>query len=186
MSNTQLETLFEAARDGDDDALASLYEVVYAELKLLARVVRRNDPSETLNTTALVHEAYEKLLPAQIATVENRSHFLRLAARAMRFVVVDGARKRKAEKRGGNLNRVTLDEEIQAGTVDPSSIVAVEDALSQLEKVDVRKARVVECRFFAGLTAAETAQALDISVPTVQRDWRAARAWLAAELKGLQ
>ncbi len=184
MSTANLETLFSAARDGDEDALSSLYEVVYSELKLLAHVVRRNDPSETLNTTALVHEAYEKLIPANISNVENRAHFLRLAARAMRFVVVDGARRRRAEKRGGNLNRVTLNEEVQAGLVDPSSIVEVEDALTRLEQVDVRKARVVECRFFAGLTAKETAQALDISVPTVQRDWRAARAWLAAELTG--
>lgn len=186
MSTEDIEILFRAARDGDEDALASLYELVYAELKLLARVVRRNDPSETLNTTALVHEAYEKLVPANMGNVENRSHFLRLAARAMRFVVVDGARKRHAKKRGGNLHRVTLNEDVQAGTIDPVAIVEVEDALTQLEKVDPRKARVVECRFFAGLTAEETAQALAISVPTVQRDWRAARSWLAAELKGPQ
>ncbi|NND71560.1 MAG: sigma-70 family RNA polymerase sigma factor [Rhodothermales bacterium] len=186
MSAKDLTTLFDEARNGDARAFDTLFERVYAELKKLARVVRSDSSSETMNTTALVHEAYERLLPGGELHIEDRSHFFRLAARAMRFVLVDSARKQSASKRGGSWQKVTLSEEHHSDAVDADSVIALDDALRELESMDERKARVVECRYFAGLTIEETAVALSVSTPTVERDWRAARAWLAANLSEAQ
>lgn len=171
-----LTALIVAARDGDEAAFSTLYDRLYDELHRLARVVRAGRGSPTLNTTALVHEAYIKLVPGRGFAATDRLHFLRIAARAMRQVLVDAARRRRTREAG----RVLL--EVDAGTgPDPLStdILMLDAALTRLEQLNPRQASVVECRFFAGLTVQDTAAALDISEPTVKRDWRVARAWLA-------
>ena len=175
--------LLHKARGGDSSAFDELFGVVYGELRRLAHVVRGNRAGETLNTTALVHEAYERLVPAENIEVENRAHFFRLAARAMRFVLTDAARRRAAEKRGGDRVVVTFDERIHQNPVHLEDVIALDDALNRLEDMDERQAHVVECRFFAGLSVEETAHALGVGSATVKRDWRAARAWLAHELR---
>lgn len=179
MRDQNITQLLEAARSGDEAAFDALYASVYDELKKLARKVRSGKGLDTLNTTALVHEAYERLVPKADHQIENRAHFFRLAARAMRFILVDSARRRSARKRGGREKAVTFDEQTHAVEMQAEALLSLDEALSQLASVDTRKAQVVECRYFAGLTIDDTAQALSISAPTVQRDWRAARAWLA-------
>jgi len=171
--------LIRAARDGDREAVDRLFSLAYGELHRLARVVRSRGASQTLNTTALVHEAYLKLRPEQGLTVEDRAHFTYIVARAMRQVVVDAARRKAADKRGGGNAPVTLDESLRAAPVRAEQLIRLEDALRELEQVDPRRARIVECRFFGGLTVEETAVALGVSTPTIKRDWRVARAWLA-------
>jgi RNA polymerase sigma factor (TIGR02999 family) len=175
--------LLHAARAGDDDALDRLFPIVYQELRRLARVVRRGKASETLNTTALVHEAYLKLVPSADVNWQSRKHFMRVAARAMRQVLVSAARRRHAQKRGGDQVDVTFEEGVHGDTLDLDTLIALDDALARLEALDSRQAQIVECRFFAGLTIEETADALGVSSSTVSRNWRAARAWLAALLR---
>ncbi len=182
MPDQTITSLLEAVREGSEDAFEELYARVYGELKKLARKVRSGHSSETLNTTALVHEAYERLAPGADAQVENQRHFFRLAARAMRFILIDSARKRHAIKRGGSATQITFNEDQHVSAIDLQDLLSLNEALTRLETIDERKARVVECRYFAGLTIEDTAQALSISPPTVQRDWRAARAWLASEM----
>ena len=179
-SVTQLLT---SARQGDARAFDELFAVVYGELRRLAHVVRQDRAGVTLKTTELVHEAYERLVPGEGIRLENRAHFFRLAARAMRFVLTDHARRRAAEKRGGNQIVVTFDEALHQKSVTIENVVALDDALTRLEDLDARQASVVECRFFAGLSVEETAHALGVGPATVKRDWRAARAWLANELR---
>lgn len=183
--------LLRAAGDGDDEALERLYTVLYDELRGLAHVVRRDGGPETLNTTALVHEAYVRLVPSRDLDWKDRRHFLRVAARAMRQVLIRAAERRTAEKRGGDRDPVTLDEELgaagiseSAGALEPETVLSLNRALEELAGIDARKAEVVECRFFAGLSVEETADVLDVSTATVKRDWRAARAWLARALDG--
>ncbi len=176
--------LLHAASDGDSGALDRLFPIVYDELRRLARVVRRGKAGQTLNTTALVHEAYLKLTPSREMDWNDRKHFMRVAARAMRQVLVSAARKRTALKRGGDEVDVSFDEAVHGSTVRLDRFLALDDLLTRFEAVAPRQAKVVECRFFAGLTIPETADALDVSEATVNRDWRAARAWLAARLKG--
>ncbi len=173
--------LLHSARKGDTEALDQLIPLVYDELRRLAHVVRRDRGYATINTTGLVHEAYEKLLPSEVEW-QDRTHFFRVAARAMRQVLIDGARKRQAEKRGGINKDVTFDEQLYERPINDEELIVLDDALDRLAQMDRRQARIVECRFFAGLTVEETATALDISAPTVYRDWRAARAWLATQL----
>lgn len=168
----------------EDPALDQLFGRVYDELRRLAHVVRGGRAGDTLNTTALVHEAYLKLASAKTLEVRSRPHFFALAARAMRQILVDAARRRLAQKRGGDSPpTVTLDESIFQDPLRPSQLVALDDALARLDAIDPRRARVVEHRIFAGLTADETAALLGVSRPTVERDWRAARAWLAVEIE---
>lgn len=176
--------LLHAVHKGDHSAIASLFEVVYDELRRLARVVRKGRAGETLNTTALVHEAYIKLVPSADMTFHNRVHFFRVAARAMRQVLVSQARKKLAQKRGGDVLQVPFDEHIHAVLLErPGLLIELDKALEELEGMNARQAQVVECRFFAGMTIEETAYALNLSEPTVNRDWRAARAWLALRLQ---
>lgn len=175
--------LLAAARRGDAEAFDVLFEQVYDELHRLAHVVRRGRASATLNTTALVNEAYLHLLPSADLAWQDRAHFFRVAARAMRQVLVGAARKRLAEKRGGGLEQITFDERLHAAPVAIEDILSLDQALLHLEALDPRQARIVECRFFAGLTIEETAEALDVSAATVKRDWRAARAWLTQALQ---
>jgi RNA polymerase sigma factor (TIGR02999 family) len=175
--------LVHAAGAGDREALDALFDRVYGELRRLAHRVRLGRAGETLCTTALVHEAYLKLLPSAHLEWRDRAHFLAVAARAMRQVLVNAAEQRLTEKRGGGEWAVTLDEGVQASPIRAEELLALDGALDRLGALDERQARVVEHRFFAGLTAEETAAVLGVSVPTVHRDWRAARAWLARELR---
>jgi RNA polymerase sigma factor (TIGR02999 family) len=156
---------------------------VYGELRALAHQVRGGRGGETLNTTALVHEAYLKLAGASGAAWADRAHFFSLVARAMRQVLVDSARRRLAAKRGGGEWLVSLDESLQGQAIRPAQLLALDEALSRLAEVDPRRAAVVEQRYFAGLTLDETAAVLGRSVATVERDWRTARAWLAVALQ---
>jgi RNA polymerase sigma factor (TIGR02999 family) len=173
--------LIDAARSGDPAAFDELFAAVYQELRGLAHVVGGDRMDRTLTTTEMVHEAYLKLLPSRGTAWEGRQHFLRVAARAMRQLLVDGARRRavrrrEAERLGGGLDPASVTE------LTPEDLVALDDALGRLQAMSPRQASVVECRLFAGLSVEETATALDISPPTVKRDWRTARAWLSQEL----
>ncbi len=159
-----------------------LYERVYDQLKLLARRVRAGRAGETLNTTALVNEAYLKLVASKGQAWNDRAHFFAIAARAMRQILVDGARRRMASKRGGGDWLVSLDEAAHPAPVRAEQLLALDEALSRLALMDPRRAAVVELRYFAGLSVPETARALDVSSATVERDWRTARAWLATAL----
>ncbi len=176
--------LLDALNQGHPEAMDKLFVCVYDELRRLARAVRRGKNDETLNTTALVHEAYLKLVGSDQLDVQSRQHFMRVAARAMRQVLVTAAHKRMRQKRGGGEAPITLDEALYAGPVMPAQVVALDEALQRLEARDPRQVQVVECRFFAGFTIPETAEILGLSVATVNREWRMARAWLAGALSG--
>jgi len=185
MSTNELESitgLLNAARNGDDQAFDLLYSRVYGELRRLARLVRQGRAGETLNTTALVHEAYMHLLPSAGISWQDRTHFFRVAARAMRQVLVQTARRQLAQKRGGQVNLVTFNEELHGTPFRYEDILSLEGALEKLESLDARQASVVECRYYAGLTVEETAETLGVGEATVKRDWRAARAFLTNAL----
>jgi RNA polymerase sigma-70 factor, ECF subfamily len=170
--------------EGDRAALDALVPLVYAELHRLARhYIRGERPGRTLQTTALVHEAYVRLIDASRVRWESRAHFFAVSARLMRRILVDAARTRGARKRGGDVPRVPLDESIDVATARGDDLVALDDALTVLAAVDPRKERVVELRYFGGLTVEETAEALKVSVDTVMRDWKLARLWLHRELQ---
>jgi RNA polymerase sigma-70 factor, ECF subfamily len=162
-----------------------LFTLAYEELRRLASTVRRGDPSQTLNTTALVNEAWLKLSRSPDFANTSTLHFKRIAARAMRQVLVEAARRRKASKRGGaGLQLVTLDEE--CGLAAPGAetdVLGLDAALDELRRMNPRQATLVESRFFGGLGVAEAAELLGVSEATAQRDWRASRAWLAKELR---
>jgi RNA polymerase sigma factor (TIGR02999 family) len=176
-----------ACYQGDRQALEQVVSRLYDDLRLIARrQLRRSRPGETLDTTGLVHEAYLKLAGHERLDCHDREHFLAVVARAMRQIVVDYARKRQRDKRGGDLARVPLDDDL-AATVQQSTeaLLTLDAALARLAAIDDRLIRLVECRFFAGLTEEETAAALGISRRTVQRDWVRARAWLRVEIGAL-
>jgi RNA polymerase sigma-70 factor, ECF subfamily len=174
----------EIARGGPG-AVDRLFPILYQELKGIARRQRRGERTElTLNTTALVHEAYVKLLGLDRMTWQNRAHFLAVAAQAMRRVLVDHAVATKAQKRGGRRQRVSLDETMLQVDRPVEQLIAIDDRLRRLEELNPRLVRVVECRFFSGMSIEETAQALSSSAATVKRDWTLARAWLHRELGG--
>lgn len=179
----QITELLQAARDGDREAFDALFPHVYDTLRRIAgarmRAERRN---HTLAPTALVHEAYLKLVGLDRIEWRNRAQFYAIAARAMRQILVDHVLARHAEKRGGQRVRVTLDEAMRVAGPRPHEVQALEEALARLESQDPRRAQVVVCRFFGGMEVAETAEALGISEATVKRDWAAARAWLNREL----
>ena len=178
-------------RQGDADALNALLPLVYDEMRRLAGSYLRNEGAgHTLQPTALAHEAYIRLLDQRQVSWQNRAHFMGLAAQAMRRILVDHARRRDAQKRGGGAMRVTLEVADAAGealsTGPPLDVPAEEldQALDRLAALDERQARVVELRFFTGLSIEEAAEALEVSPATVKRDWTLARAWLHRELKG--
>lgn len=171
-------------KQGDAQALESLFPLVYGELRrIAASFLRRERADHTLQSTALVHEAYLKLL-GQDPEWEGRAHFFGLAAQAMRRILVDHARSRRAEKRGGPAIRVELQDNVAApDTSQDYDLIALDEALDALAALDERQCRVVEMRYFAGLTIEETAEALGLSPPTVKRDWVTARLFLARHLK---
>ena len=175
-------------RDGDPDALDALLPRVYDYLRGMARQrVRRERPDHTLGATALVHEAFLRLAASGPVNWQDRAHFFAVASRAMRRILVDHAKARRAGKRDGALVRVTFDPERLAGLLvaeqtDPDALVALDAALARLEAEHPRPARAIELRYFGGLTLAETGEALDVSAPTAMRDLRFAQAWLARTL----
>jgi len=173
-----------AWRGGDEAALEQLVPLVHQELHRIARGCMRGERAgHSLQATALVNEAYLRLIGAQQVDWQNRVHFLAVSARLMRRILVDFARAKNYQKRGGGAQAVTLDEALVV--VEPGrDLVAIDEALDALAKMDERKAKVVEVRFFGGLTVEETAAALSVSPDTVMRDWRLAKAWLMRELKG--
>ena len=177
--------LLRAWADGDDGALERLTPLVEAELRRLARgYMRRERRGHTLQTTALVNETFLRLTDARRVRWQDRAHFLGISARLMRRVLVDHARSRGSLKRGGGARRVTFDEGL-LGTSEPVlDVVALDRALETLAAVDARKGRIIELRFFGGLSVEETAEVLDVSPDTVKRDWRLAKLWLLRELEG--
>jgi RNA polymerase sigma-70 factor (ECF subfamily) len=177
----EITDLLQALEAGAPGAVDRLIPLVYEELRLLASGYLRSErPDHTLQTTGLVHEAYLRLVDQPRTTWKNRGHFFGIAAQAMRRILVDYARRRHSTKRDGGLP-ITLDEE-QAGAPDDRDILGVDEALGRLAELDQRQARVVELRYFAGLTIEETAEALELSPATVKREWLSARAWLQREL----
>ena len=177
--------LLRAWADGDDGALERLTPLVETELRRLARAyMRRERRGHTLQTTALVNEAFLRLTDARRVRFQDRAHFLGISARLMRRVLVDHARMRGYQKRGGGAQRVTLDEGLAKTPEIALDVVALDRALSALAEVDARKGRMVELRFFGGLSVEETAAVLGVSADTVKRDWRLAKLWLLRELEG--
>jgi len=165
------------------ETLDEMFSVAYEELRRLAASVRRDDPGVTLSPTALVNEAWLKLASSPGVQPASRLHFKRIAARAMRQVLIEAARRRKADKRGGGALAITFDDGLQQSTTCDDELLALDEALGQLARLEPRQAEMVESRFFGGLDVSETAQLLQVSEATILRDWRAARAWLARELR---
>jgi RNA polymerase sigma factor (TIGR02999 family) len=175
----QVTRLLSAVRQGDQQAIDLVFNLVYAELHTSARrQLARARPGQTLNTTALVHEAYLKLVGTAHADWQDRSHFLAVAAKAMRQIIIDYARWASRKKRGGGVQRITLDTIDVADEERASELVALDAALTQLESFSDKLARLVELRFFAGLSVEETAEALALPAHQIKREWRKARAFL--------
>ncbi len=181
----EITQLLLAWSEGDKAALDQLMPLVYDELRRLAKQhMRRERAGHTMQTTALIHEAYLRLIDAGQARLENRRHFFAAASRLMRQALVDLARERGSHKRGGAACRVSLDEAMVVSEQRDEGLLALDEALAALAEMDARKSQVVELRFFGGLSVEETAEALDVSVETVHRDWRLARSWLLRKLRG--
>ena len=180
---TDITDLLIAHGGGDPEAMDRLVPLVYEDLRRLARVqLRQRRPGQTLDTTGLVHEAYLRLVDQTRASWRDRGHFLAVSALAMRQIAVDHARRRTRAKRGGGQIPVPLDEVNEPAAREAAHIIELDEALNKLAAENARLARVVECRYFAGLTEEETAAALDVSLRTAQREWFKARAWLRREL----
>lgn len=171
--------------NGDRDAVDILLPVIYDELrKLAANYLRRERPDHTLQPTALVHEAYLRLVDQTRVNWQNRAHFFGVAAQIMRRLLVDHARKHNAEKRGQDFQKLSLDENIDRPIERSAELIALDDALKALAAFDGQKARIVELRYFGGLTVEETADVLGVTPITVKRHWRLAKAWLYGEMQG--
>ena len=174
--------LLRGARHGDEQAKDKLFAHLYGELQRLARLQLRRAHGQGLQTTELVHEAYLKLCNAERLAAGDRAHFFSIASGAMRQILVDHFRHSSAAKRGGSEKPVTLDEGALSREQDGASVLAIDEALERFATLDERAARVVELKFFGGMTEPEIADALDISIRTISGDWRRARAWLIREL----
>ena len=182
-SSTEVTQLLIAWRDGNEDALAQLMPLVYKELHRLAhRHLGRERAGHTLQTTALVHEAYMRLIDQEEVHWQNRAHFFAIAAQTMRRILVEYARARHYAKRGGGAQQVSLDEAMVVSKERVAEVVALDDALQSLAKFDQRKSQMVELRFFGGLSIEETAEVLGVSPGTVMRDWTLAKTWLQREI----
>lgn len=180
---SDITALLQAHAAGDHDALGLLLPQVYEELRRVARArLRRERDDHSLATTELVHEAFLKLVPLERVDWQSRSHFYAIASRAARHVLIDHALRRRAVKRGGGARAVELDADLAAAERPLDDLIALSQLLDRLELLEPRQVRVVECRFFGGLSLDETAEALGISAATVSRDWSFARAWLHREL----
>jgi RNA polymerase sigma factor (TIGR02999 family) len=180
----QITELLQQWGRGDDGALERLIPVVHGELHRIAeRHMAHENPGHTLQATALVHETYLRLIDTKDITWQDRAHFLAVCARVMRRILVDHARARRAQKRGGPAIHATLDEALIVSDEPRHDFVALDDALCALAEFDERKSRVIELRFFGGLSVEETASVLNVSRDTVMRDWRLARVWLQREMR---
>lgn len=172
-------------RNGDKSAIDQLMPLVYEELRRLARsFMARERRDHTLQTSALINEAYLRLVDQEAGNLQNRAHFFAVAAQVMRHILIDHARSYLYEKRGAGAPKVPLDEAVVLTDERASELVALDDALTSLAQVDPRKSRIVELRFFGGLNIDETAEVMDLSPTTVQREWRAAKAWLRRFIEG--
>jgi RNA polymerase sigma factor (TIGR02999 family) len=183
-SQHQITLLLEQWGGGDPQALEKLTPLVYAELhRLASRYLRRERPGHTLQSTALVNEAYLRLAGQNDVRWQNRAHFFGIAAQLIRRILVDYARTRLAEKRGSSAPKLSLDEVPEAAVGRDLDLVALDDALEDLAKIDARQSRVVELRFFAGLSVEETAEVMHMSPATVKREWTSAKAWLFRQIR---
>jgi len=179
----EITRVLDALGRGEANARERLLRLVYNEIHRLAQAqMRGEEPQRTLQATALIHEAYIRLLGGHPAQWENRAHFFASAAEVMRRVLIEAARKRQAEKRGGRLNRVPLLDHGASLASDPALLIALDEVLERLAAEDAQRAAIVKLRFFSGLSAAETAAALGVSLRTVEREWRYAKAWLIVRL----
>ena len=175
--------LLQGWRDGDREALDALMPLVYDELRRLAHFQLCNErPGHTLQSQALVHEAYLRLMGAKPPEWESRSHFFAIAAQLMRQILVDYARRHRAAKRGASVCKISLDEAATQPRRTDVDVIALDDALQELARIDPRQSRVVELRYFAGLSLEQISEALEVAPATVQRDWTSARAWLHREI----
>ena len=180
---SEVSLLLQEWRNGDSKAFDAILPAVYKELRRLAHVhLQKERPDHTLQSAALVHEAYLRLIGLNAPQWESRAHFFAIAAGLMRQILVDYARRHTAKKRGGRLCKVSLNDATTASRRKDVDVVALDDALKTLAKIDPRQSRVVELRFFAGLSLQEISDAMEIAPATVQRDWTAARAWLHREI----
>ncbi len=183
-SSADTTELLRAWADGDSQALQQLTPHVYRELRRLAgRLLQNERPGHTLQSTDLVHEVYLRLVNAQEVDWRHRAHFFAVSATLMRRILLDRARRKAAAKRGGKAQALDLDKTIDMAQAQAREVVALDDALNTLAEVDPRKARIVELRFFGGLSVKETAEVVKVSSDTVMRDWKLARAWLLTELR---
>ncbi len=187
MENSQQEDvtgLLAAWKSGSDEALDDLIPIVYAELRRLAgQQLRRERPDHSLQPTALTHEAFLRLFGTRQISWQNRAHFFAVASQLMRRILVEHARKRGAAKRGGLATRVALDEANAPAESPDVDIIALHEALSELEKIDPRQSRIVELKYFGGLNTEEAAEVLSLSTATVKRDWSVAKLWLRRALE---
>ena len=186
-ASCEITALLQAWSRGDEGALGTLIPLVDRELRIIAKrrlEAKRGDP--ILDTTALVNEAYLRLIDRKQSSWQDRAHFFAVCAKTMRRILVDHARARHAAKRGGGAPQITLNEAASVAPEQASDLLAIDEALEALARTDGRKGRVVELRFFGGLTIEETAEVLMISPETVRRDWRLAKAWLLRELGGAE
>ena len=170
--------------DGNQEVVNEILPHIYDELRRLANsYLRRERSNHTLQPTALVHEAYMKLIDQKRVRWQNRAHFFGIAAQVMRRILLDHARKHQADKRGGEVEKLPIEEEILIVSHDKSAeLIALDDALESLAKLDPQKARIVELRYFGGLSIEETAEVVGVSVPTINRQWRMAKAWLYSQI----
>jgi len=170
--------------DGNQEVVNQILPHIYDELKRLASsYLRRERPDHTLQPTALVHEAYMKLIDQKRVQWQNRAHFFGIAAQVMRRILMDHARKHQADKRGGDAEKLPIEEVILVVSHEKSAeLIALDDALKELAKMDEQKARIVELRYFGGLSIEETAEVMGVSVPTINRQWRVAKAWLYSQI----
>jgi RNA polymerase sigma factor (TIGR02999 family) len=183
MATPDVTRLLVSWSEGDKQALDQLAPMVYDELRRLAdRYLRRERPGHTLQSTALVHEAYLRLIDQRNVHWQNRAHFFGVAAQMIRRILVDHARATHAAKRGAGVPRLSLDSGIDAGVERDLDLVALDDALEALSHLDPQQSRIIELRFFGGLSVEETAEVLEVSPATVKREWSSARAWLFREL----
>ena len=177
-NNNKINELLAAVDRGEDGALDRLIAAIYPDLKRLAHFQLLGErPGHTLNTTAIVHEAFVRMVSGE-SKWADRAHFMRAASTVMRHLLVDHARKRAASKRGGGIAPLTLEDHCHSSDDDSMAVLALDNAMKEIAEIDPRLEQIIECRYFAGLTVKETAEALDMAVRTVERDWQRARAYL--------
>lgn len=184
LSSKEVSELLIAWGNGDEEALNKLIPLVYQELREIAsRYMRRENPGHTLQTSALVNEAYLRLIDQKRVQWKNRAHFFGVAAQAMRRILVDHARRRTRLKRGGDLTKLSLEEEAILSSERAAELVSLDDALKTLAGIDRQKSRIVEMKFFGGLSTEEIAEVEKVSTRTIEREWRKAKAWLYREIE---